>query len=89
MNHYFYPPLNGTLFNCVQKILTEGLRVHVDPEFETERAHRAPVPMPDPDQPLRPLFIHFLRQSEGDKVITTAKDKRGVEWDIDFRCSLT
>lgn len=72
---------NGTLLNCVQKILAEGLGVCVDPEFEIERVHRTLAPMPDPDRPPRPVLIRFLRQSARDKVITAAKEKRGVEWE--------
>ena len=67
--------------NCIQKILAEGLGICVDPEFEIERVHRTLAPMPDPDRPPRPVLIRLLRQSARDKVITAAKEKRGVEWE--------
>lgn len=50
---------NVTMLTCVQKILTEGLGVSVDAEFEIERAHQLPatMPDPDPDRPPRPVLI--------------------------------
>lgn len=40
---------NGPLMTCIQKILTEGLGVRVDAEFEIERVHRLLAPMRDGD----------------------------------------
>ena len=73
---------NGTLLSCVEKILEEGLGIRADAtEFEIERAHRQLAPVPDPDQPPRPVLIRFLRQSVRDKVINAAKAKRGFVWE--------
>lgn len=71
---------NGTLLDCVQKILVEGLCVETDGELEIERVHRQLGPVPNTDQPPRPVLIHFLRQSARDKVISAAKEKRGFIW---------
>lgn len=72
---------NGTLLSCVQRILREGLGVSADAGFEIERAHRLLSPMPDPDRPPRPVIVRFLRQSARDRVITAAREKRGLEWE--------
>ena len=73
---------NGTLLNCVQKILEEGLGVQAEAEeFEIERVHRLLAPMPDPERPPRPVLIRFLRQSAREKVINVAKEKRGFVWE--------
>uniref|UniRef100_A0A096M8P7 L1 transposable element RRM domain-containing protein n=1 Tax=Poecilia formosa TaxID=48698 RepID=A0A096M8P7_POEFO len=69
---------DGTLLSCARKMLTEGLGVRDDAEFEIERAHRAFAPLPDPNR--APVLIRFLRQSARDKVIMAAKEKRGFEW---------
>ncbi|KAF1392169.1 hypothetical protein PFLUV_G00049770 [Perca fluviatilis] len=72
---------NGTLLGCFHKILTEGLGLRADAELEIERAHRLLAPMPDPEQPPRPVLIRFLRQPARDKVIAAAKEKRGFVWE--------
>lgn len=72
---------NGTLDECVKKVLSEGLRINPEAEFEIERMHRTLAPMPNEDQPPRPILIRFLRQSAREKVLRAATKKRGVKWD--------
>lgn len=72
---------NGTLSECVKRILAEGLGIENDGEVEIERAHRQLAPMPNADQPPRPVLIRFLRQSARDKVVNIAKEKRGFVWE--------
>lgn len=64
----------------------EGLRVGGDGELEIERVHRQLTPMPNADQPPRPVLIRFLRQSARDKVINAAKEKQGFVWE---KCRLS
>lgn len=49
--------MNAMLPDCVCKILVKGLRLETDGEFEIERVHRQLAPMPNTDQPLRPVLI--------------------------------
>lgn len=72
---------NGTLPECVKRILAEGLGIETDGEMEIEMAHRQLAPMPNADQPPRPVLIRFLRQSARDKVVNVAKEKRGFVWE--------
>ena len=71
---------NGTLLDCVRKILAEGLGIEPEGDLEIERVHRQLAPMPNTDQPPRSVLIRFLRQSARDKVISAAKEKRGFIW---------
>lgn len=71
---------NGTLPDCLRKILSEGLGVDLVGEMEIERVHRQLGSVPNPDQPPRPVLIRFLRQSARDKVINMPKEKRGFTW---------
>lgn len=64
---------NGTLETCVKKVLSEGLGINMEGEFEIERVHRILAPMPSEDQPPRPVLIRFLRQS--------ARECRGLLWE--------
>lgn len=57
----------------MKKVLSEGLGIDMEGEFEIERAHRILAPMPSEDQPPRPVLIRFLRQS--------ARERRGIEWE--------
>ena len=66
---------NGTLPDCVHKIISEGLGVEMDEEFKIEWVHRQMAPMPNTDQP---VLIHF--QLAQNKVTGAAKEKRGFEW---------
>ncbi|ROJ57636.1 LINE-1 type transposase domain-containing protein 1 [Anabarilius grahami] len=72
---------NGTLERCVKKVLSEGLGIDMEGEFEIERAHRILAPMPSEDQPPRPVLIRFLRQSAREKVLRAARERRGIEWE--------
>ncbi len=72
---------NGTLERCVKKVLSEGLGIDMEGEFEIERAHRVLAPMPSEDQPPRPVLIRFLRQSAREKVLRAARERRGIEWE--------
>ncbi|CAG5867801.1 unnamed protein product [Menidia menidia] len=65
---------------CIEKILTEGLKIVIDGEFEVERAHRSPAARRDEDQPPRVLMIRFLRSSGRDKVLKVAREKNGATW---------
>lgn len=51
---------NGTMEICVKKVQKDGLGLDVDGEFEIERAHRVPAPVPNENQPPRPVLIRFL-----------------------------
>lgn len=72
---------NGTIEDCVGKMLRDGLGVDVDGEFEIERAHRALAPIPSENQPPRPVLIRFLRQSAREKVLKAVRAKRGLQWE--------
>lgn len=73
---------DGTLVNCVRKMLAEGLDIRADDaEFEIERVHRALTARPDPGKAPRPVLVRFLRQSAREKVINAAKEKRGFVWE--------
>lgn len=72
---------NGTLEECVKKILSEGLGIEMEGEYEIERAHRILAPMPSQDQPPRPVLIRFLRQSAREKVLRAARICRGIKWE--------
>ncbi len=51
------------MIKCVYKILSEGLGIDPDGEFEIERVHRVLIPRPDADRPPRIVLIKFLRSS--------------------------
>lgn len=72
---------NGTMEECVKKMLRDGLGLDVEGEFEIERAHRALAPVPNEDQPPRPVLVRFLRQSAREKVLKAVRIKRGLEWE--------
>lgn len=72
--------LPGQMDQCVEKILSEALGF-AGVEFEIERAHRIPVPIPDPGKAPRPVVVRFLRSSARDKIIRMAKEKRGFDWE--------
>lgn len=72
---------NGTMESCVRRVLSEGLGVDVDGEFEVERAHRSLAPLPNDGQPPRPVLIRFLRKSARDKVVKAARERRGIDWE--------
>lgn len=65
----------GGLIKCVCKILSEGLGIDPDGEFEIERAHRALAPRPSADQPTRIVLIKFLLSSAREKVLQAAKKR--------------
>lgn len=62
----------ANLKECIEKILSEGLGLDVDSEFEIERAHRSPGSRPDYDQPPRLIMIKFLHSTARDKVLKAA-----------------
>lgn len=70
----------ANLKECIAKILSEGLSMDVDSDFEIERAHRSPGSWPDDDQPPRLIMIKFLRPSARDKVLKTARENGGTVW---------
>lgn len=72
---------NGTLETCVKKVLSEGLGINPEGEFEIERMHRVWAPAPREDQPPRPVLIRFLRHSAREKILRAAAEKRGITWD--------
>lgn len=73
---------NGTLEECVQRILEEGLGVQTcSAEFKLEKIHRLLAPTPDLERPPRPVLIRFLRQSAKEKEIYAAKEKLGLVWE--------
>ena len=65
----------------MRRVLSEGLGVDVDGEFEVERAHRSLAPVPNDGQPPRPVLIRFLQQSARDKAVKVARERRGIEWE--------
>ncbi|XP_053356914.1 vomeronasal type-2 receptor 26-like [Clarias gariepinus] len=72
---------NSTLESCVKKVLSAGLGIDMEGEFEIERVHRILAPMPSEDQPPRPLLIRFLRQSAREKVLRAVRELCGIEWE--------
>ena len=52
---------NSTMEECVKKMLSVGLGVDIEGEFEIERAHRALAPVPNENPPPIPVLIRFLR----------------------------
>lgn len=70
----------GGMIKCVNKIISEGLGIDPDGEFEIERAHRALIPRPDADRPPRIVLIKFLRSSAREKVLQAAREKGMIEW---------
>lgn len=74
----------GGMIKCVYKILSEilseGLGIDSDGEFEIERAHRAFTPRPDADRPPRIVLMKFLRSSAREKVLQAAREKGMIEW---------
>ncbi len=80
---------SGGMIKCVYKILSEGLGIDPDGEFEIERAHRALIPRPDADRPPRIVLIKFLRSSAREKVLQAARQKGSNGMDVGFPSSLT
>uniref|UniRef100_A0AAV2KJ35 L1 transposable element RRM domain-containing protein n=1 Tax=Knipowitschia caucasica TaxID=637954 RepID=A0AAV2KJ35_KNICA len=72
---------DGTLEMCVKKVLSEGLGIVPEAEFEIERLHRVSAPVPNEGQPPHAVLIRFLRQSAREKVLRAAAVKRGVTWE--------
>lgn len=69
----------GNVDKYVTEILTKALELSGS-EFEIERAHRSPVPMPESNEPPRVIHVRFLRSSAREKVLRVAREKRGVDW---------
>ena len=71
----------GGFKKCMQKILTEGLGIEWNGEYEIERIHRVPTIRhdPDPDKPPRVVLVRFLRSSARENVLQAAKAKRGIQ----------
>ena len=65
---------------CIEKLLSEGLGMDINDEFEVERAHRSRGSRPNEGQPPRLIMIRFLRSSARDKVLKVAREKCGAEW---------
>lgn len=65
---------------CINKILSEGLGLDVDSEFEIERAHRSPGSRPINAQSPRLVMMKFLRSTARDKVLKAAREKGGAVW---------
>ena len=72
---------NGTMEECVKRMLSVGLGVDVEGEFEIERAHRAMAPTPNENQPPRPVMVRFLRQAAREQVLKAVRERRGLEWE--------
>ncbi|KAE8295974.1 Myosin heavy chain, fast skeletal muscle [Larimichthys crocea] len=72
--------MNGTMEECVKKMLRDCLGLDVEGEFEIEWAHRALAPVPNEDQPPRLVLVRFLCQSAREKVLK-AVTKRGLDWE--------
>lgn len=70
----------GKVDQYVMKILDKAFELSGS-EFEIERAHCSPVPMPDPNEPPRAILVRFLRSSAREKVIRVAREKRGIDWE--------
>ena len=70
----------GKMAKYVEKILSDALGLGGS-EFEIERAHRIPIPIPDPGKPPRAVLVRFLRSSARDCVIQLAREKRGFDWE--------
>ncbi len=64
----------------IKMILSEGLGIDVDSEYEIERAHRSPGSCLDDDQPPRLIVIKFLRSTARDEVLKAVREKRGAVW---------
>ena len=56
-------------------VLSEGLGVDIDGEFEVERAHRSLAPVPNDGQAPRLVLVRFLRQSARDKVVKAVRER--------------
>nr|XP_015818022.2 LINE-1 type transposase domain-containing protein 1 [Nothobranchius furzeri] len=69
----------GNVDKYVTEILAKALELSGS-EFEIKRAHCSPVPMPEPNEPPRAIFVRFLRSSAREKVLRVAREKRGVDW---------
>lgn len=72
---------NGTMEECVKKMMRDCVCPDVEGEFEIERAHQALAPVPNEDQPPRPVLVRFLRQSVRKKVLKAVRSKQGLEWE--------
>ncbi len=71
----------GEMIKCVYKILSEGLGIDPDKEFEIERVHHVLIPRTDADRPPRIVFIKILCSSAREKVLQAAREKGMIEWD--------
>lgn len=69
----------GNVDKYVMEILAKAFELSGS-EFEIERAHRSPVPMPEPNEPPRVIHVRFLRSSAREKVLRVARERRGVDW---------
>ena len=65
---------------CINKILSEGLGLVVESEFEIERAHRSPGSRPNNAQSPRLIMMKFLRSTARDKVLKAASEKGRAVW---------
>lgn len=70
----------GKVDQYVTEILDKAFELSGS-EFEIERAHRTPVPMPGPNEPPRAILVRFLRSSAREKVLRVAREKRGINWE--------
>ncbi|KAJ8012497.1 hypothetical protein DPEC_G00043430 [Dallia pectoralis] len=70
----------GKVDQYVTEILDKAFEFY-GREFEIERAHRSPVPMPDRNKPPRAIIVRFLRSSAREKVLQVARAKRGIDWE--------
>lgn len=78
------------LVNCVQQLISEGLGIELDGEFEIEGTYRVgkreakkatrAADNHDEDKPPRTVLIKFLRTSARDKILQAAKEKGSIEW---------
>ncbi|KAL6461684.1 hypothetical protein MHYP_G00298290 [Metynnis hypsauchen] len=66
------------LIVCIEKILSEGLHMHIDNGFKIERAHRSPGSRPDENQSPTLIMIRFLRSTAREKVLKAAREKGGA-----------
>lgn len=70
----------GSINDYVMKILADGLGLRGE-EYELERCHRSTRPRSGPGQPPRIVLVRFLRYTARQKVLMTAKQKKGILWE--------
>uniref|UniRef100_A0AAV2LVG7 L1 transposable element RRM domain-containing protein n=1 Tax=Knipowitschia caucasica TaxID=637954 RepID=A0AAV2LVG7_KNICA len=70
----------GKMAKYVEKILGDALGL-TGGEFEIERAHCIPIPVPDTSKPPRAVLVRFLRSSAREKVLQVARETRGIHWE--------